>query len=138
MFGAELAAVEARHSHARAGVGFGSVDRYGPVTGTANPVDSPPMCSSALESVVLIGLQASGKTTFRQAKFDATHVIVSKDLFRNNSKPQRRQMQLTNQSAETPSARESYEFRTLVSLQRLKHCGRHRMRKDSMRCTWSR
>jgi predicted kinase len=47
-----------------------------------------------LELVVLIGLQASGKSTFRQARFDRTHVVVSKDLFRNHRRPQKRQMQL--------------------------------------------
>ena len=44
-----------------------------------------------LEVIVLIGLQASGKTTFRMRRFDATHVVVSKDLLRNNRRPARRQ-----------------------------------------------
>ena len=47
-----------------------------------------------LELVILIGLQASGKTTFRQRHFDRTHTVVSKDFLRNNRAPQRRQMQL--------------------------------------------
>jgi predicted kinase len=50
--------------------------------------------SRDLELVVLMGLQASGKTTFRQTQFDRTHVVVSKDLFRNHRKPQKRQIQL--------------------------------------------
>jgi predicted kinase len=44
-----------------------------------------------LELVILIGLQASGKTSFRNARFADTHVIVSKDNFRNNRRPERRQ-----------------------------------------------
>jgi predicted kinase len=52
------------------------------------------MSRDDLELVILIGLQASGKTTFRQMRFDGTHVIVSKDLLRNNRRPQSRQMRL--------------------------------------------
>jgi predicted kinase len=52
------------------------------------------MSRADLELVVLMGLQASGKTTFRQARFDPTHVVVSKDLFRNHRRPQQRQTQL--------------------------------------------
>jgi predicted kinase len=48
----------------------------------------------ATELVILMGLQASGKTTFRRARFDATHVVVSKDDFRNNRRPERRQRSL--------------------------------------------
>ena len=33
-----------------------------------------------LELVLLVGLQASGKSTFRRERLDATHVVVSKDL----------------------------------------------------------
>ena len=46
------------------------------------------------ELVLLIGLQASGKSTFRRERFDATHVVVSKDLMRNNRRPARRQREL--------------------------------------------
>lgn len=42
----------------------------------------------------MIGLQASGKSTFAQSTFGATHQYVSKDLLRNNSHPVRRQRQL--------------------------------------------
>jgi len=52
------------------------------------------MSRDDLELVIFIGLQASGKTTFRQTRFDGTHVIVSKDLLRNNRRPQSRQMHL--------------------------------------------
>lgn len=54
-----------------------------------------------LELVILIGLQASGKTTFRRDRLDATHSVVSKDLLRNNRRPARRQEALiTNALAE--------------------------------------
>ena len=48
----------------------------------------------ALELVVLMGLQASGKSTFFRERFAATHEHVSKDLFRNNRDRNRRQEQL--------------------------------------------
>jgi predicted kinase len=51
-----------------------------------------------LELVVLVGLQASGKTTFRNERFAATHVVVSKDDFRNNSRPERRQQFLIDEA----------------------------------------
>jgi len=41
--------------------------------------------------VLLVGLQASGKSTFFRARFAATHEHVSKDLFRNNKNPNRKQ-----------------------------------------------
>jgi predicted kinase len=47
-----------------------------------------------LELILLIGLQASGKSTFRRERLDATHVVVSKDLMRNNRRPARRQREL--------------------------------------------
>ena len=50
--------------------------------------------TAGVELVVLMGLQASGKSTFRRSRFDATHVVVSKDRLRNNRRPQRRQMAL--------------------------------------------
>lgn len=43
------------------------------------------------EIVVLVGLQASGKTTFARERFAATHVIVSKDAFPNAKNKARRQ-----------------------------------------------
>ena len=43
---------------------------------------------------ILIGLQASGKTSFYHTSLAATHIHVSKDLLRNNRKPARRQTQL--------------------------------------------
>ena len=47
-----------------------------------------------MELVMMIGLQASGKTTFARSRFGATYQYVSKDLLRNNSNPARRQRQL--------------------------------------------
>jgi predicted kinase len=48
----------------------------------------------AAELVILIGLQASGKSTFFRERFAATHAHVSKDLFRNNRNRNRRQQEL--------------------------------------------
>ena len=47
-----------------------------------------------LELVILVGLQATGKTTFFGERFAATHEHVSKDLFPNNKNRNRRQAQL--------------------------------------------
>src|SRR5262245_5161816 len=47
-----------------------------------------------LELVILIGLPASGKSTFYRTCFSGTHDWVSKDRFRNNRNPARRQRQL--------------------------------------------
>jgi predicted kinase len=51
-----------------------------------------------LEIVLLVGLQGSGKSTFYRSHYAATHVLVSKDRFRNNRRPQRRQMQLIEEA----------------------------------------
>jgi predicted kinase len=48
--------------------------------------------------VILIGLPGSGKTTFRKQRLDATHLVISKDLLRNNRRPARRQAQLIDQA----------------------------------------
>jgi hypothetical protein len=45
-----------------------------------------------LEIVVLVGLQASGKSTWARDRFAATHVIVSKDAFPNAKNKARRQV----------------------------------------------
>jgi predicted kinase len=47
-----------------------------------------------MECVILIGLPASGKSTFFRQRFAGTHDHISKDLFRHNRLPQRRQDQL--------------------------------------------
>ncbi len=43
---------------------------------------------------MLVGLQGSGKSTFYRQRFAATHALVSRDLFRNNPRPARRQREL--------------------------------------------
>ena len=47
-----------------------------------------------MECVILVGLPASGKTTFFRQRLAATHDHVSKDVMRHNRRPQRRQEQL--------------------------------------------
>jgi len=49
---------------------------------------------AVVELIILVGLQASGKSTFVRERFEASHTIVSKDNFRNNRRPARRQLQL--------------------------------------------
>src|SRR5437764_7749944 len=51
-----------------------------------------------MELIILIGLQAAGKSTFYGNRFAATHKLISKDLLRNHKKPARRQMQLIEAS----------------------------------------
>lgn len=48
----------------------------------------------SLELVLLMGLQASGKTSFYKFRFTETHAHVSKDRLKNNRRPERRQQQL--------------------------------------------
>jgi predicted kinase len=47
-----------------------------------------------VELAILIGLQASGKTTFRRLYFGATHVLVSKDAMPNVRNRSRRQEEM--------------------------------------------
>jgi len=47
-----------------------------------------------MEVVILIGLPASGKSTFYRERFAATHDHVSRDVMRNVARPQARQQQL--------------------------------------------
>jgi predicted kinase len=47
-----------------------------------------------MELVILIGLQASGKSTFYRARFAATHAHVSKDLLRRARTRDQRQRSL--------------------------------------------
>jgi predicted kinase len=51
-----------------------------------------------MECVILMGLPASGKSTFFRERFAGTHDHVSKDLFWNNRRLQRRQEQLIGES----------------------------------------
>jgi predicted kinase len=50
--------------------------------------------ASAVELVVFVGLQGSGKSTLYRERYAETHVLVSKDLLRNNRRPERRQREL--------------------------------------------
>ena len=58
------------------------------------------MPEATLELVILIGVQGAGKSTFRRQFFDATHVVVSTDLLRNNRRPQPRQLELIHAALE--------------------------------------
>ncbi|MGS2616834.1 AAA family ATPase [Micromonospora sp. LZ34] len=51
-----------------------------------------------LELAILIGLQASGKTTFCRRRLADSHVVVSKDAFPNARHRQRRQMRLVTEA----------------------------------------
>jgi predicted kinase len=51
-----------------------------------------------VELVILVGLQASGKSSFYGSYFARTHVHVSKDLLRNSHHRQARQMRLIEQT----------------------------------------
>ena len=57
-----------------------------------------------MDLVIFVGLQASGKSTFFRERFAATHAHVSKDLFRNNKNPNRRQTQLIEAALEQGSS----------------------------------
>nr|WP_042194421.1 ATP-binding protein [Kibdelosporangium sp. MJ126-NF4]CEL21308.1 polynucleotide kinase 3-phosphatase-like [Kibdelosporangium sp. MJ126-NF4]CTQ96125.1 polynucleotide kinase 3-phosphatase-like [Kibdelosporangium sp. MJ126-NF4] len=51
-----------------------------------------------MEVAILIGLQASGKTTFYRRHLAKTHDHVSKDNFPNARKPQKRQLRLIEEA----------------------------------------
>lgn len=53
-----------------------------------------------MEVILFVGLQASGKSTFYRNHFANTHTLISKDLMRNNKRPQRRQMRLLREALE--------------------------------------
>ena len=52
----------------------------------------------------MIGLQASGKSTFFRQYWAATHELVSKDLMRNNKNRARRQAQLVESALQAGSS----------------------------------
>jgi predicted kinase len=54
-----------------------------------------------MDMLILIGLQASGKSTFYRTHFLATHAYVSKDLLRNNKHPARRQQLLIEEALQS-------------------------------------
>ncbi len=51
-----------------------------------------------MELIIFIGLQASGKSTFYQQQFAASHVCISKDLLQNNRHPAKRQQALIEEA----------------------------------------
>jgi predicted kinase len=51
-----------------------------------------------VELAILVGLQASGKSTFCRQILSASHTVVSKDAFPNARHRQRRQMRLVDQA----------------------------------------
>jgi predicted kinase len=51
-----------------------------------------------MELVILIGLQGAGKSTFYQERFAGTHVHISKDNFRHDRRPARRQTMLVDEA----------------------------------------
>lgn len=51
-----------------------------------------------MEMIILVGLQAAGKSIFYRSHFASTHVHISKDLFRHNRHPARRQQQLIEEA----------------------------------------
>jgi predicted kinase len=57
-----------------------------------------------MDLVIFVGLQASGKSTFFRERLSPTHAHVSKDLFRNNKNPKRRQAQLIEAALEQGSS----------------------------------
>lgn len=59
---------------------------------------TPPALAAPRELVIFVGLQASGKSTFYRQHFAQTHVLVSKDLLRNNRRPDRRQRVLIEEA----------------------------------------
>ena len=58
------------------------------------------MCGGdrGVELVLLVGLQASGKSTFCRQTLAASHAVVSKDAFGNARHRQRRQMRLVTEA----------------------------------------
>lgn len=51
-----------------------------------------------MDVLIFIGLQGAGKSTFFQRYFASTHAYISKDTFRNNKHPARRQQQLLEEA----------------------------------------
>ena len=51
-----------------------------------------------MELVILIGLQGSGKSSFRRARFSETHICVSKDDFPNARNRNRRQRRMIEEA----------------------------------------
>lgn len=65
----------------------------------APPAAEPAPDAPRPELAVLVGVQGSGKTTFRTRRLTATHTVVSKDLFPRSARHrQRRQMRLIEEA----------------------------------------
>jgi predicted kinase len=62
------------------------------------PQEAVPGAGAAPEVVILVGLQAAGKTTFYRRTLAATHRHVSKGNFRNARRPQRRQLRMIEEA----------------------------------------
>lgn len=60
--------------------------------------ENPHVSLASPDLAILMGLQASGKSSFYRRHLAATHVLVSKDLLRNNRRPARRQAQLISEA----------------------------------------
>jgi len=81
---------------------FESLRRRASSNQTASDAEATPSdFAGPPELVVFIGLQAAGKTTFYHAHFAATHAHISKDLLRNNKRPERRQTLLIAETLAT-------------------------------------
>jgi predicted kinase len=57
-----------------------------------------------MELIIFIGLQAAGKSTFFRTHFATTHVLVSKDLLRNNKHRSLRQHRLIEAALQAGSS----------------------------------
>src|SRR5713101_6103684 len=78
-----------------------------------------------MELIIMIGLQASGKSTFARSRFGETHQFVSKDQLYNNSNAARRQRQLIETALQqglsivVDNTNPTREVRELIDLGRL-------------------
>lgn len=57
-----------------------------------------PVAGTPMDMVILVGLQASGKSTFCLERFSATHEVISKDRFPNARNAQARQTRMVGEA----------------------------------------
>jgi predicted kinase len=69
-----------------------TIDHPVRVSGGTTTAASAALCP--IEVVLFCGLQATGKSSFYRQRFSGTHVLVSRDRFRNHRHPSRRQAAL--------------------------------------------